>query len=133
MSMTLKEIFPGGEAKAEQILHDYISGKEKTDLKPSEEADGSIDLHGPGGELLCKCYDAVSAVLIIRAFEAAKCHALTMITQAALGDVLTDVLKAMKKGEPAKGAAEKPKSGPIGDVFASFMRKMKGENDGKPS
>ena len=125
--MTLNEMFPGGPSKAEEILHDYISGKKVTALKPS---DGTIDLHGPGGERLCKCYDATAAVLIIRVFDAAKCHALTMITQAALGDVLTDVLTAMKKGESAKGTAEKPKSGPLGDVFASFMRKMKGGDDG---
>ena len=128
--MTLNEMFPGGPSKAEEILHDYISGKKVTALKPSEESDGTIDLHGPGGELLCKCNDATAAVLIIRVFDAAKCHALTMITQEALGDVLTDVLTAMKKGESAKGTAEKPKSGPLGDVFASFMRKMKGGDDG---
>ena len=125
MSMTLKEIFPGGEAKAEQILHDYISGKEKTALKPSEEADGTIDMHGPGGELLCKCYDAVSAVLIIRAFEAAKIHALAMLTMTAVDGVMKDALDKMKK-DTADPAA-KPSSGPIGDVFASFMRRMKGE------
>lgn len=127
MSMTLKEIFPGGEAKAEQILHDYISGKEKTALKPSEEADGTIDMHGPGGELLCKCYDAVSAVLIIRAFEAAKIHALAMLTMTAVDGVMKDALDKMKKEMPAEASAAKPKSGPIGDVFASFMRRMKGE------
>ena len=127
MSMTLKEIFPGGEAKAEQILHDYISGKEKTALKPSEEADGTIDMHGPGGELLCKCYDAVSAVLIIRAFDAAKIHALAMLTMTAVDGVMKDALDKMKKAMPAEESAAKPSSGPIGDVFASFMRNMKGE------
>ena len=127
MSMTLKEIFPGGEAKAEQILHDYISGKEKTALNPSEEADGTIDMHGPGGELLCKCYDAVSAVLIIRAFEAAKIHALAMLTMTAVDGVMKDALDKMKKEMPAEASSAKPKSVPIGDVFASFMRKMKGE------
>lgn len=127
MSMTLKEIFPGGEAKAEQILHDYISGKEKTALKPSEEADGTIDMHGPGGELLCKCYDAVSAVLIIRTFDAAKIHALAMLTMTAVDGVMKDALDKMKKEMPAEASAAKPSSGPIGDVFASFVRKMKGE------
>lgn len=123
-NMTLKEIFPGGDAKAEQILHDYISGKEKTALKPSEEADGTIDMHGPGGELLCKCYDAVSAVLIIRSFEAAKIYALAMLTMTAVDGVMKDALDKMKKEAP--GHANKSKSGPIGDVFASFMRRMKG-------
>ena len=125
MSMTLKEIFPGGEAKAEQILHDYISGKEKTALKPSEEADGTIDMHGPGGELLCKCYDAASAVLIIRAFEAAKIHALAMLTMTAVDGVMKDALDKMKKD--TTDPAAKPSSGPIGDVLASFMRKMGGD------
>ena len=118
------------KAEAEKQLHEYTSGAKKHCCHPTEEPDGSIDLHGPDGQVLAKCYDAQCAMFVITCINASADYGMLQIEAEILKTAMEKV-KADLESEKSAAAGSGSDDAHKGNPFARLMEMLKGGSEKK--
>lgn len=124
----LDEMFMS-KAEAEKMLHEYTSGAKEHRCHPSEEPDGSIDLHGPEGQVLAKCYDAQSAMFVLMCMDMSAEYGMIKIEAEILKRAMRKVKEEMDREKAAK--SPEPTGEDKGNPFARMMDMLKGKHGGE--
>ena len=112
------------KAEAEKQLYAYTSGAKFHHCHPTEEPDGSIDLHGPEGQVLAKCYDAQCAMFLIMCMDLSSEYGMLKIEAEIVKTAMRKVKEDMdnKKSAAGSGSSDAPKGNP----FDRLMGMLKG-------
>ena len=125
----LDELFMS-KAEAEKQLHEYTSGAKKHRCHPTEEPDGSIDLHGPEGQVLAKCYDAQGAMFLIMCMDMSAEYGMLKIEAEIVKTAMRKVKEDMDREKSAADGSGSTDA-TQGNPFARLMGMLKGGGEKK--
>ena len=118
------------KGEAEKELHAYTSGAKHHRCHPTEEPDGSIDLHGPEGQVLAKCYDAQGAMFIIMCMDMSAEYGMLKIEAEIVKTAMRKVKEEMDR-EKSAAAGSGSTDAPHGNPFDRLMWILKGGGEKK--